>query len=97
MGPNHKSKGHKGQLADHTLNRFRPRLDGYAGTLVYKSIPCLRVGRDQEEWPAYHVDDHPTVHHLLTDSIKFVEAPLELYIRILMVELTHHTLLVVLH
>jgi hypothetical protein len=53
MGPNHKSKGHKGQPADitpwpvgHILSRFRPRLDGYAPKLVYKSIPCLKVGGD---------------------------------------------------
>jgi hypothetical protein len=32
------------------------------------------------------------VHHLQTDSIKSVEAPLDLYIRILTVELTHSTL-----
>jgi hypothetical protein len=31
----------------------------------------------------------PPVHHLQTDSIKSVEAPLDLYIRILTVELTH--------
>jgi hypothetical protein len=65
---------------------------------VYKSIPCSEVGGDQEEWPAGHVNGHPTIHQLQTDSIKSVEAPLDLYIRILAVELrTHHTILVVLH
>jgi hypothetical protein len=38
------------------------------------------------------VDGHLAVHHLQTDSIKSVEAPLNLYIRILMVEFTHTTL-----
>jgi hypothetical protein len=38
------------------------------------------------------VDGHPTIHHLQTDSIKSVEAPLDLYIRILMVEFIHTTL-----
>jgi hypothetical protein len=92
MGPNHKSKGHKGRLTGHTLSRFRLRLDGYAPKLVYKSIPCPRVGGDQEEWPADHVDARLTVHHIKTDSIKLVEALLDLYIRILMVELIHNTL-----
>jgi hypothetical protein len=39
------------------------------------------------------VDDRPAVHHLQTDSIQSVEAPLDLYIRILMIELTHTTFL----
>jgi hypothetical protein len=60
--------------------------------LVHKSILSLRVGGNQEEWPAGHVDGHPTIHHLQTDSIKSVEAPLDLYIRILMVEFIHTTL-----
>jgi hypothetical protein len=65
---------------------------------VYKSIPCSEVGGDQKERPAGHVNAHPTIHQLQTDSIKSVEAPLDLYIRILAVELrTHHTILVVLH
>jgi hypothetical protein len=96
MGPNHKSKGLKGRLAgptpwptSHTLSRFKPRLGGYVHTLVHKSIPCLRVGGNREEWPAGHVDGRPTVHHLQTDSIKLVEAPLDLYVRILTKELTH--------
>jgi hypothetical protein len=38
------------------------------------------------------VDGRPAVHHLQTDSIKSVEVPLYLYIRILMVEFTHTTL-----
>jgi hypothetical protein len=99
VGPNHKSKGHKGRPVGptpwpvgHSLSRFRPRLDGYAPKSVYKCIPCPRVSGDQEEWPTSHVDGHPTVHHLQPDTIKLVEAPLELYIRILMVELTHTTL-----
>jgi hypothetical protein len=98
MGPNHKSKGYKGQLAGHTLSRFRPRLDGYAPMSVYMSIPCSKVGGDREEWLADHMDGHRAIHQLQTDSIKSVEAPLDLYIRILVVEFrTHHTILVVLH
>jgi hypothetical protein len=105
VGPNHKSKRHKGQLADptpwwtgHTLSRFRSRLVGYAPKSVYESIACSKVGGDQEEWLAGHVDGRPSVHQLQTDSIKSVEAPLDFYIRILMVEFrTHHTILVVLH
>jgi hypothetical protein len=105
VGPNNKSKGHKGRLAGptpwlvgHTLSWFRARLDGYAPKLIYKSIPCPNVGGDQEEWPVGHVDGCSAVHHLQTDSIKSVEGPLYLYIRILMVEFrTHHTLLVVLN
>jgi hypothetical protein len=38
------------------------------------------------------VAGRPAIHHLQTDSIKLVEAPLDLYIRILTVELTHTTL-----
>jgi hypothetical protein len=59
---------------------------------VYKSIPCPRVDGDQKEWPAGHVDGRLAVHQLQTDSIKSVEAPLDLYIQILTVELTHTTL-----
>jgi hypothetical protein len=98
VGPNHNSKGHKGRPAGHTLSRFRLRLDGYSPKSVYKSIPSSKVGGDWEEWSAGHVDGCPTVHQLQTDSIKSVEAPLDLYIRILAVEFrTHHTILVVLH
>jgi hypothetical protein len=104
VGPNHKSKGLKGRPASpnpwpagHTLSRFRPRLDSYIHTSVYKSIPCPRVGGDWEEWPTGHVDGRSAAHHLQTDSIKSEEALLDLYIRILTVELTHTTLLVVLH
>jgi hypothetical protein len=79
--------------AGHTLSRFRLRLDGYAPKLVYKSIPCSRVSGDQDEWPASRVDGRPTVHHLQTDSIKSMEASLDLYIRILIVEFTHTTLI----
>jgi hypothetical protein len=54
--------------------------------------------REPSTWPAGHVDGRPTIHHLQTDSIMSMEAPLELYIRILVVEFrTHHTLLAVLH
>jgi hypothetical protein len=60
--------------------------------LVHKSILCLRVGGNREEWPAGHVDGRPAVHHLQTDSIKSVEAPLYLYRRILKVEFKHTTL-----
>jgi hypothetical protein len=63
MGSNHKSKGHKGRptgptlwLGSHTMSQLKPRLDGYAPKLVYKSIPGPRVGGDQEEWPASQVD-----------------------------------------
>jgi hypothetical protein len=99
VGPNHESKGHKGQptsptpwSADHTLSRFRPRLDCYAPKSVYKSIPYPRVSGDREEWPTGLVGGYPAIHHLQTDSIKSVEAPLNLYIRILTVEFTHITL-----
>jgi hypothetical protein len=99
MGLNHKSKGLLGRLVgptpwptDHTLSRFRLRLGGYIQTSVHKSILCPRVGGNREEWPAGHVDGRPTVHHLEIDSIKSVEAPLYLYIWIIMVEFTHTTL-----
>jgi hypothetical protein len=51
-----------------------------------------RVGRNREEWPAGYVDGRPVIHHLQTDLIKSVEAPLYPYIRIPMVEFTHTTL-----
>jgi hypothetical protein len=93
MGPNHKSKGQKGWPADpapwpasHIFSRFRPRLDSYAPKLVYKSIPSSEISGNQEEWPTGHVDGCSAIHHLQTDSIKSVEAPLDLYIRILVVE-----------
>jgi hypothetical protein len=78
------------------LSRFRPGLGGYVHTSVHKSILCLRVGGNWEEWPTDHVDGCLVGHHLQTDSIKSVEAPLYPYIRILMVEFKHTTLLVVL-
>jgi hypothetical protein len=85
-------------LAGQTLSKFRLRLDGYAPKSVYKSIPCPKVSGDWEEWLDGHVDDHPVIHHLQTDSIKSVDAPLDLYLRILAIEFrTHHTLHVVLH
>jgi hypothetical protein len=54
--------------------------------LVYKSIQCPRVGGDREEWLATNVDGRPAIHLLQTDSIKLVEAPHDLYIRIGVVE-----------
>jgi hypothetical protein len=93
VGPYHKSKWHKGWLAnpfpwpaDHTLSRFKPRLDSYAPKFVYKSIPHSKVSGDPEEWPADHVDACPAIYQLQTGSIKLMEAPLDLYIRILAVE-----------
>jgi hypothetical protein len=59
---------------------------------VYRRISCPRIGGNREEWLADHMDGCPAVHHLQTDSIKLVEAPLDLYIEILMVEVTHTTL-----
>jgi hypothetical protein len=80
------------------MSRFRLRLGDYAPKAVYKSIQRPKVGGDREEWSASHMDGRPAIHHLQTDSIKLVEALLNLYIRILMVEFrTHHTILVVLH
>jgi hypothetical protein len=82
------TKRHKGRSAGptpwsggHTLSRFKMRLDGYAPKSVYKSIPCSKVSGDQKEWPVSHVDGCPTIHQLQTDSIKLVEAPLDLYIK----------------
>jgi hypothetical protein len=90
-------KGEQG-LAGHTLSRFRTKLDGYAPKSVYKCITGPKVGGDREEWPAGLVDGCPAIHHLQTNSIKSVEAPLDLYIWILVVEFrTHHTLFVILH
>jgi hypothetical protein len=99
MGPNHESKGLKGHPAGptpwpagHTLSRFGPGLGGYVHTLVHKSILFSRVGGNREEWLASHEDGHPSIHHLQTNSIKLVEAPLFPYIRILTVEFTHTAL-----
>jgi hypothetical protein len=65
---------------------------------VYKNIQCPKVRGEREEWSADHVDGRPAIHHLQTNSIKSVEAPLNLYTRILAVEFRrHHTILVVLH
>jgi hypothetical protein len=100
----HRPRGAKPQVkgaqgpASHTLSWFRLRLDGYALKSAYKSNTCLKVSGDWAEWPADLVDVRLAVHHLQTNSIKLVEAPLDLYIKILVVEFrTHHTLLVVLH
>jgi hypothetical protein len=78
--------------AGHSLSRFRLRLGGYAPKVVHMGIQCSKVSGNQDEWPAGHVDGRPAVHHLQTDSIKSVEAPLYPYIRILTVEFTHTTL-----
>jgi hypothetical protein len=74
------------------LSRFKPRLGGYVHTSVHKRILCPRVGGNQEEWSAGHMDGRPTVHDLETDSIKLMEEPFYLYIRLLRVEFTHTTL-----
>jgi hypothetical protein len=99
VGPNHKTKGLKGWPAsptpwpaDYTVSRFRPGLGGYIHTSVHKSILCLRVGANWEEWPAGLMDGRPAIHHFQTDSIKLVEAPLCPYTIIRMVEFTHTTL-----
>jgi hypothetical protein len=68
---------------------LKVRLGGYVHTSVHKSIPRPRVGGNWEEWPAGHVDGCPAIHHLQTNSIKSVEAPFDLYTRILTVEFTH--------
>jgi hypothetical protein len=83
-------KGAQGP-AGNTLSRLRPRIDEYAPKSVYMSIPGLKVSGDWE-WPTGDVDGRPAAHHLQADSIKLVEAPLDLDIRILMVEFTHTTL-----
>jgi hypothetical protein len=99
MGPNHKPRGLKGRPAsptpwpaDQTLGRFGPRLGGYIHTSVQRRILCPRVSGNREEWSAGHVDGCPAVHHLQTDLIKSMEAPLYPYIRIPMVEFTHTTI-----
>jgi hypothetical protein len=76
----------------HTLSQFRLRLDGYAPKAVYKSIQCPKIDGNREEWLANHVDLRAAIHHLQTNSIKSVEAPLYPYIRIFMIEFTHTTL-----
>jgi hypothetical protein len=38
--------------------------DGHTPKVVYKSIHCLKVGGDREEWPVGHVDGRLAVHHL---------------------------------
>jgi hypothetical protein len=68
-------RGGKGRPAGNTLSQFRPRLGGYVPKVVYERIQYLKVRGDWEEWPACHVDGHPVVHHLKTDTIKSVEAP----------------------
>jgi hypothetical protein len=54
--------------------------------------PVPESGGNREELPADHVDGRSAIHHLQTDLIKSVEAPLHPYIRIPMVEFTHTTL-----
>jgi hypothetical protein len=79
-------------MASQTLSWFGPRLGGYVHTSVPKRILCPRVSGNEEEWPAVHMDGRLTVHHLQTDSIMSVEAPLYPNIRILTVGFTHTTL-----
>jgi hypothetical protein len=88
------AEGPAGQswLAGHTLSQFRPRHGSYVHTSVHKSMPCLRVSGNRLEWSAGHMDGRPTIHHLQTNSIRSVENPFDLYIRVLTVELTHTTL-----
>jgi hypothetical protein len=92
MGPDQKSKGLKGRPlglttwpTGHTLSRFRLR----PGAMFIRQF--IRVSHAQESMESRR-RGHPTIHNLQTDSVKSVEAPLDLYIRILMVELTHATL-----
>jgi hypothetical protein len=92
LGAKPQVKGAQGP-AGHTLSRLRPRLGSYIHTLVHKSILYPRVKGNREEWPTDHVDGRPAVHHLQTDSLKLVEAPLYLYIRILTIEFAHTTLI----
>jgi hypothetical protein len=80
------------RLASQTLSRFRPRLSGYVHTSVQRRILCSRVGGNQEEWRAGHVDGRPAVHHLQNNLIMSMEAPLYPYIGIPVVEFTHITL-----
>jgi hypothetical protein len=84
-------KGAQGPTSQ-TLSRFRLRLGGYVDTSIQKRILCPRASGNREEWPAGHLDGRPTIHHLQTDIIKMVEAPLYPYIRVLMVEFAHNTL-----
>jgi hypothetical protein len=87
MGAKPQVKGAQGLVAGptprsvgHTLSWFKPRHGGY----VHTSVETGRSG-----WPAMWMAR--AILHLQTDSIKSVEAPLYLYIRILMVE-SHTTL-----
>jgi hypothetical protein len=50
--------------------------------------PIPRVGGNRGEWPTGHVDGRLAVHHLQTELIKLMEAPLYPYIRIPSVEFT---------
>jgi hypothetical protein len=77
--------------AVHTLSWFRLQLDGYSPKSVYKSIPGPKVGGDWDEWSISHMDARLAIHHLQTNSIKLVEASLDLYIRILAVKFKTHT------
>jgi hypothetical protein len=90
MGPDHKSKGLKGRPlgpttwpTGHTLSRF-----DLAAMFIRQFI---RVSHARESVESRR-RGHPTIHNLQTNLVKSVEAPLDLYIRILMVELTHTTL-----
>jgi hypothetical protein len=82
-----KDSSQSNQGTDHLVSH------GYVHTLVQKRILCPRVGGNREKWRAVHGYGCPAVYHLQTDSIKSVVAPLYAYIRILMVEFTHTTLL----
>jgi hypothetical protein len=73
------------------LSWFRLGLGGYVQTSIQKRILCPRVGENWEEWLAGHMDGRTAIHHLQTNLIKLVEAPLYPYIRIPMIEFTHTT------
>jgi hypothetical protein len=79
-------------MAGHTFSRFRPGLGGFIHTSIQNRILCPRVGGNREEWLVGHVDGRSAIHHLQTNLIKSVEAPLYSYIRIPTVEFTHTTL-----
>jgi hypothetical protein len=84
VGPNHKSKEHKSRPVG------RPHFEcrDLAATFI------RRLTRESHAWELVEIgrSGRPAIHHLQTDSIKSVEASLDLYIRILTVELTHTTL-----
>jgi hypothetical protein len=82
VGPNHKSKELKDRQATHSVIQAETWwLRSYIGSQEY---PML-----ESRWKLRGVASLQAIHHLQTDSIKLVEAPLNLYIRILTVEFTH--------